>query len=399
MWDFSHLMSHVYTNINKPMTKELFLVILTNYLDGNATKEEEDFLHAYYNFFMADVDVIALLDEKQKDRLKSSMKLNIDDFIDSEIKPVKKINIWPRIAVAASITLALSFGGYLLLHQPKPQQIVHIQHNDIAPIGNKATLTLSSGQQIVLDSKHNGQLAQQKNMVISQANNGIVTYSANQQNNPKDNSPIYNTMTTGGGQYSLQLSDGTKVWLNSASSITYPVAFTGKDRKVEVTGEVYFEVAHNKAKPFSVTTHGQTIQVLGTHFNINAYDDEAQMRTTLLEGSIKISKADQATLLTPGQQAQIRFDSNNIKINSGADVEQAIAWKNGLFSYDQTDLREVMRQLARAYEVKIEYEGKIPPRTFTGKIHRNISASEALDILKFTRINFRLEDKKIIVTP
>jgi ferric-dicitrate binding protein FerR (iron transport regulator) len=123
------------------------------------------------------------------------------------------------------------------------------------------------------------------------------------------------------------------------------------------------------------------------------------MKTTLLEGSIKISKADQAAMLTPGQQAQIGFESNTIKINSGADVEQAIAWKNGLFSYDQTDLREVMRQLARAYEVKIEYEGKIPTRTFTGKIHRNISVSEALDILKFTRINFRLEGKKIIVTP
>jgi transmembrane sensor len=394
-------MSHVYTNINKPMTKELFLVILTNYLEGNATKEEKDFLYAYYNFFMADVDVIALLDEKQKDRLKSSMKLNIDHYIDSEIKPVKKINIWPRIAAAASIILVLSFGGYLLLHKPKPQQIVHIQHNqnDIAPIGYKATLTLSGGRQIVLDAKHNGQLAQQKNMVISQATNGIVTYSPNQQNNSTDNSLVYNTMTTGGGQYSLQLSDGTKVWLNSASSITYPVAFTGKDRKVEVTGEVYFEVAHNKAKPFSVTTHGQTIEVLGTHFNINAYDDEAQMQTTLLEGSIKISKADHFTTLTPGQQAQIRFDSDNIKISSVADVEQAIAWKNGLFSYDQTDLREVMRQLARAYEVKIEYEGKIPPRTFTGKIHRNISASEVLDILKFMRINFRLENKKIIVTP
>jgi hypothetical protein len=392
-------MSHLYTNINKPMTKELFLVILTNYLDGIATKEEEDFLHAYYNFFMADVDVIALLDEKQKDRLKSSMKLNIDDYIDSEAKPVKKINIWPRIAVAASIILALSFGSYILLHKPPPQQIAHIQHNDIAPIGYKATLTLSGGRQIVLDAKHNGQLAQQKNMVISQVTNGIITYSANQQNSPGDNSPVYNTMTTGGGQYSLQLSDGTRVWLNSASSITYPVAFTGKNRDVKITGEVYFEVAHNKAKPFSVITHGQTVQVLGTHFNINAYDDEAQMKTTLLEGSIKISKADQAAMLTPGQQAQIGFESNTIKINSGADVEQAIAWKNGLFSYDQTDLREVMRQLARAYEVKIEYEGKIPARTFTGKIHRNISVSEALDILKLTRINFRLEGKKIIVTP
>ncbi|MBB6130642.1 FecR family protein [Mucilaginibacter lappiensis] len=381
------------------MTKELFLVILTNYLEGNATKEEEDFLHAYYNFFMADIDVIALLDEKQKYRLKSSMKLNIDDYIDSEIKPVKRMNIWPRIAAAASIVLAVSFGGYRLLQKPKPQQIAHIQHNDIAPIGKKATLTLSGGRQIVLNSKHNGQLALQKNTVINQAANGMITYSVNQQNNPHDNSLVYNTMSTDGGQYALQLSDGTKVWLNSASSITYPVAFTEKDRKVEVTGEVYFEVAHNKAKPFSVTTHGQTVEVLGTHFNINAYDDEAQMQTTLLEGSIKISKAGQSTMLTPGQQAQIRFDSDKIKINSGADVEQTIAWKNGLFSYDQTDLREVMRQLARAYEVKIAYEGKIPPRTFTGKIHRNISASEVLDILKFTRINFRLEDKKIIVTP
>lgn len=381
------------------MTKDLFLVILTNYLEGNATKEEENFLHAYYNLFIADVDVIALLEEKQKDRLKSSMKLNIDDYIDSEIKQVKKITIWPRIAVAASIILVLSLGGYLLSQRLEPQKLTHVRHDDIAPIGNKATLTLAGGRQIILDAKHNGQLAQQKNMVIRQANNGIITYSADQQSSANDNLPIYNTMTTGGGQYSLQLSDGTKVWLNSASSVTYPVAFTGKDRKVETTGEVYFEVAHDKTRPFFVTTHGQTVQVFGTHFNINAYDDEVQMKTTLLEGSVKISKAGRATMLAPGQQAQIEFDSNTIKINSDADVEQAIAWKSGLFSYDQTDLREVMRQLARAYEVKIEYEGKIPTRTFTGKIHRNISASEVLDILKFTRVNFKLEGKKIIVTP
>jgi transmembrane sensor len=308
--------------------------------------------------------------------------------------------VWPRIAVAASIILCLSVAAFLMLHKPIQRQIVLSQpsKNDLAPGGNKAILTLSTGKQIVLTGAHNGKLAQQGDAAITKTADGQIVYGMGDKSSAAEVS--YNTTRTPrGGQFQVVLTDGTKVWLNAASSITYPTAFTGTDREVEITGEVYFEVAHNASKPFRVKSNGQIVEVLGTHFNINAYEDEPVVTTTLFEGSVKINKGTASALLKPGQQALVAEKENslNIKITDNVDLDQALAWKNGKFYFTNTDIEEVMRQVARWYDVDIEYKGKVPNIRLSGSCYRNLTASKALTILEYTGIDFKIEGRKIIV--
>ena len=206
----------------------------------------------------------------------------------------------------------------------------------------------------------------------------------------KTNIVAYNTMTTPrGGQYRLTLPDGTQIWLNAASSITYPTAFVGPERKVEITGEVYFEVAKNEKMPFKVKLRDETeIRVLGTHFNVNAYADEPLVRTTLLEGSVMINNS----VLKPGQAY------SNGKVTE-ADTEAAVGWKNGVFIFNRDNLTSVMRQLSRWYDVDVEYQGSLASRTFSGKIKRDLGLLDLLDGLKSTDVRFKIEGKKLIVTP
>jgi ferric-dicitrate binding protein FerR (iron transport regulator) len=207
-----------------------------------------------------------------------------------------------------------------------------------------------------------------------------------------------NTLTTPrGGQYEVMLPDGTKVWLNSASSLTYPVTFAGKERRVELTGEAYFEVAKNTSSPFFVKTSGQTVKVLGTHFNINSYEDEKCVKTTLLEGSVVITSDGnkQAVNLKPGQQSVNKAASFDV-INE-ADIDEAVAWKNGKFLFRNTDLQTVMRQLSRWYDVDVEYQGTIAERHYRGRISRNVPVSQVFEILKTSGINFIINGRTIIV--
>nr|WP_262909520.1 FecR family protein [Niabella pedocola] len=216
-------------------------------------------------------------------------------------------------------------------------------------------------------------------------------------------SVFYNTVTTPrGGQYQLTLEDGSKVWLNAASSIRFPTTFQGKERKIEISGEAYFEIAKDAARPFKVafeTPAGMKseVTVLGTHFNIMSYNDEKAAKTTLLEGSVSISSNGNTAILTPAQQAS-QTDRNGITVASNIDVNEAVAWKNGFFEFHATGLQEVMRQIGRWYDVEISYEGKIPERNFGGKISRQNNAAEVLKILELSQIKFRIEGKKIIVT-
>jgi ferric-dicitrate binding protein FerR (iron transport regulator) len=195
----------------------------------------------------------------------------------------------------------------------------------------------------------------------------------------------------------VELPDGTKVWLNSSSSLTYPVSFTGKERRVELTGEAYFEVAKNASSPFFVKTSGQTVKVLGTHFNINSYEDERSVKTTLLEGSVVIinNAGKQTANLKPGQQSVNKAASFDIIDN--ADIDEAIAWKNGKFLFRNTDLQTVMRQLSRWYDVDVEYQGAIAMRHYRGKISRNVPVSQVFEILKTSGINFIINGRTIIV--
>jgi len=321
---------------------------------------------------------------------------------DQKITPpvLGKRSVWPSIAVAASIILCLTAAAFFILHKAPVQQLVINQpfKNDLLPGGNKAILTLSTGQQIVLTGARNGKLAQQGDAAVTKTADGQIVYRTADVSATAEVS--YNTTSTPrGGQFQVVLADGTKVWLNAASSITYPTAFTGNDRQVEITGEAYFEVAHNAAKPFRVKSNGQTVEVLGTHFNINAYKDEPLITTTLFEGSVKVIKGTASALLKPGQQSLVTEKENNlnIKVTNNVDLDQALAWKNGKFYFTDTDIGEVMRQIARWYDVDIEYKGKVPNMRLSGSCYRNLTASKALTILEYTGINFKIEGRKIIV--
>jgi len=313
---------------------------------------------------------------------------------------VRKRSMVFRWTAAAAIIAGITT-WYLFLPkatlktQPASMAVPH----DRPPGGNVAMLTLSDGSIIALDSARTGPLTQQGNTKIAKLNNGQLAYKTL---NEKPTALLYNTLTTPrGGQYRLILPDGTGVWLNAASSITYPTAFAGDERVVRITGEVYFEVQKDPTHPFKVTFNpgadSGSVEVLGTHFNINAYSDEATVKTTLLEGSVRVvSKA--ATLLKPGQQAQLD-NTGHAAVFADVDLDEVIAWKNGRFHFEDADIRTVMRQIARWYDVEVAFEGKITTEKFVGDIPRNSRLTEVFKILELSNVHFKVEDKKVTVIP
>jgi len=304
-----------------------------------------------------------------------------------------------RIAAASLIICALGIAAYIALSPKKLNTIAKLPPVKMKNVGkpgdNKAILTLADGSVIILDDEMNGQVAKQGGAQIAKLTNGQLVYTPLVN---KSDKVVFNTLATPrGGQFKLSLPDGSEVWLNAVSSIRYPTAFIGNERKVEITGEAYFEIAHDAAKPFKVIVNGTEVKVLGTHFNINAYNDEATVKTTLLEGIVSLSNAASAVVtLKPGQQAQIG-NSRDIKVINNVDIDQEVAWKNGYFSFYKADLQTVMRQIGRWYDLEILYEGKIPERQFGGKIDRNSNAAEVLKILEESKVHFRIEDGKIVV--
>jgi transmembrane sensor len=306
-------------------------------------------------------------------------------------------NRWLAAAVTTGIVLLA--GGIWLFNGPKTTTppIITKSHltNDIAPGGHKAILTLADGKQITLDSNHNGTLAQQGNVRIIKLHNGELAYKSG--GNDSQGEIHYNTLTTPkGGQYQIQLPDGTRVWLNAASSLKYPTAFTGNQRNVTLTGEGYFEVAQNAAAPFTVNAGNGVVQVLGTHFNINAYTDEKAMRTTLLEGAVKVTQAAGQVTLTPGQQAQMN-DGGQLNVKT-VDTEDVIAWKNEQFAFTNMDIPTVMRQVSRWYNVEIAFAGKTPTGEINGKISRNYNISQVLKMLEYTAgIKYSVEGQQVTI--
>lgn len=313
-----------------------------------------------------------------------------------------------RYAAAAAIIVLLGIGSFLLLRPKKSEQsqVAHVTPNsvtplvnDVAPGKNGAILTLADGRTVVLDSMGNGVVATQNGSQVL-LDNGRLLYN---EDGSQANNVVYNTISTPRGrQFEITLSDGTKVWLNAASSLRYPTAFTGSQRNVEITGEAYFEVAKNPGMPFKVKINDQTqIEVLGTHFNINAYSEEPNINTTLLEGSVKVLYKGESTIIKPGQQSQI---SNNnaegkIKVISDVNVSKVIAWKNGVFDFQDATLEEVMRQLERWYDVDVTYEKGIPKCEFFGKMGRDLTLANVLKGLELSKVHSRLEGRKLIVMP
>jgi hypothetical protein len=270
----------------------------------------------------------------------------------------------------------------------------------IPPGKRGAMLTLADGKRVVLDSLGNGLVATQNGTQVI-LKNGQLTYDRSEKSN---GAIAYNIMSTPKGrQFQVRLPDGTQVWLNAASSIKYPTIFAGKERLVEITGEAYFEVTKNAGKPFKVAininNNDQTIvEVLGTHFDINAYKDEAAVRTTLLEGSVKMIHGTDKVQLQPGQQAQLR-NTEKILVKN-ADVEKVVAWKNGFFNFEGTGIEEVMRQLSRWYDIDVVYAKGVPDVEFVGKLSKNVPLSDLLNGLEGFGIHFHIEERhKLVVLP
>lgn len=312
---------------------------------------------------------------------------------------------WRKVAAAVAV-IVLGTGAYFMFFNKKAtddgQKLIVKQPTDVkAPETNRAMITLADGRKVYLDNAANGQLAMQGNVKLVKLANGQIAYS--HESGVGSQELVYNTLSNPKGSkvIDMALADGSHVWLNAGSSVTFPVAFTGSERKVTITGEAYFEVAHNPAMPFKVSKGEMEVTVLGTHFNVNAYDDEKEIKVTLLEGSVKVvstlSRND--VVIKPGQQATLRQAQGDkeLKVVNGVDMEQVMAWKNGYFSFDNTDLETVMRQIARWYDVEVVYEGAIPDMRFGGDISRNNNASQVLKILEESKVKFRIEGKKIVV--
>lgn len=318
---------------------------------------------------------------------------------------------WMRWASVAAAVLVIAFASIWLLRSKETTTTNGAEQQvpmaaTIPAGGNKATLTLADGTVIDLDKAGNGTIATEGKTKVTKTENGQLEYKSS--TGTRQSAITYNLLSTPrGGQYQLILPDGSKVWLNAASSIKYPTEFSGNERRVEVTGETYFEIVRNTEKPFRVTVmppsggpgRGGEIEVVGTHFNINAYGDEPSIKTTLLEGKVKVSYDGKFALLRPGQQSQLKSGTSTLEIIDNADLEQAVAWKNGFFQFDNADLRSVMRQLSRWYDLDVEYQGKLPNETFGGRIDRSSNASEVLNVLEQNQIHFKIQGKKIIVTP
>lgn len=389
--------------------------LIRKYLDGSCTPQEKALLESWY-----------LKEAAQRKDLPgepdyAGLEKEIWENLQEGPVPVRKLKRrhWYQAAAAAVMLITLGTGFYFYLYRgsenPGKQQAVM---NDLPPGGNKATLTLADGMKITLNDAAEGKIAEEAGITIRKADDGQIVYETAAPDALDPGSEAYNTIETPpGGQYRVLLPDGTRVWLNASSSLRYPARFTGSERRVELTGEGYFEVAQGKEAPFFVTTAGQEAEVLGTHFNINAYEDEGVVKTALLEGSLIVRVKSQSRvtrerirkprnntehetrntkLLKPGQEATLGA-GGRLSVRE-VDTEMVVAWKNGLFRFKRASVETVMRQLARWYDVEVVYEGEIPEKVFTGEIYRDLNASQVLDILSYTNLDFRIEGKKIIVT-
>ncbi|MBI5372065.1 MAG: FecR domain-containing protein [Sphingobacteriales bacterium] len=384
--------------------------LIEKYQAGLASVEELRLLNEWYHSF--NESETELLTSKTEKELADEIRVRLLTTIQQAPVRVQgtMFSRW-RIAAAAILLLMITAGIYALL-QPKParQELANTKRPvipaklDIAPGGDKAVLILADGSSILLDSAADGMLTQQGNIKVEKLSNGLLAYTIGGRQVTESDEAFYNTISTPrGGQYQVTLSDGTKVWLNAASSIRFPVLFTGAERRVEITGEAYFEVAKNVNRPFKVKASSSEIEVLGTHFNVNAYDDEATVKTTLLEGMVKVSVPASAgkgatRFLKPGQQSGVTREGD-ISVLNNADTEEAVAWKNGRFQFRSSDLKSILRQISRWYDVEVVYKGNVNLH-FTGQLTRNEYVSSVFEKLALTgEVHFSIDGRKVIVSP
>ena len=382
--------------------------LLQRYLEGEVSQEEMIIIEQWYQQLVDDGKWDWA--EGEKDQLGASMEARLLQRIgsgQSDAGPTPGATA-PRIGalrltlkrLSAAAILLLAIAGAWLFFTRKASQPVASLHqryrNDVEPGRNAALLTLAGGRTVVLDDSAPKNIGRQGNTIILN-DSGQLAYQAE---TGKASEIFYNTLTTQkGNQYHLTLPDGTKVWLNAASSITYPTVFSGKERRVTINGEAYFEVMKNHQQPFIVQQGDMSVQVLGTSFDVNGYGDEAALKTTLVEGKVRVGKGGAASLLEPGQQAVIPNGNGAISIDHNPDIEEVLAWKNGSFSFKDAGIAAIMQQVQRWYDVDVAYEANIT-KHFVADIPRNVPLSQLLQLLEATdQVHFRIERKKVIVLP
>jgi ferric-dicitrate binding protein FerR (iron transport regulator) len=392
--------------------------LITAHIRGTLTEEEALELKVWCAQSAANQALFDKLSDPEyvKDNMKDlpdiqASKLANWDTINSRLStedsqwhgvPVRRMN-WRRYLVAASLVGAAVVGTWLYVRSRQDAGIgavasapvaSHLK-NDVAPGGNKAVLTLSDGSSVVLDKAEKGAIANQGAARVMKVDDGKLAYNITE----KPTELAYNTLTTpAAGQFEVLLPDGSKVWLNNASSLRYPVAFAGKDREVELKGEAYFEIAPNSRQPFKVKVDDMLVDVLGTSFNISAYADEGTIKTTLLTGAVRVSKGNRGTLLKPNEQLQLN-EMGKLSVLKDVDVDAEVAWKSGLFHFDRADIKTVMRVLARWYDLDVRYEGPVTSHEFGGYIERDLNLSQVLEILQKNQVHFDLEGRRITVRP
>lgn len=382
------------------MDTERLRFLLKKYNNQTATPEEIRIIEDWYD--RVDGEGPDFSAENLAD-LKSNIFAHVEEHIEQVGRDDKKNNtfkIHQHYFAKAAIFIGVLLGlTYLFFLKPNiGAKVPLIVKQEIKPGGNNAILQLANGAKVVLNSASDGQISNQQGIKVTKTKSGELVYTIVDQ--PNTEVAQMNTVTTPrGGQYHLILVDKTEVWLNSGSTITFPTTFSGSERKVKIAGEVYFEVAKDKSKPFIVSTKESQVTVLGTHFNINAYDDELIETTTLLEGSVSVKRNNQTALLKPGQQASLAKNLSRINVIDVEDADGIVAWKNGYFQFDSADITTLMRQISRWYDVDVQYNGSLPVKQYTGKIPRAVSAKELIEMLSYSGIHCTINNNKIIVNP
>lgn len=380
------------------MSREEYLQLFQKFMAGNATPQEVEKIMSYQDDF--DFADAAIAGDEHDQHLREKRILNKISTSITEQKPSKSYNtLW----IAAAVLIIAAAASLLFFRQTKPANsgLNYVKHtstrHDVKPGGNKALLTLENGNQIALNDVGVGTVLKEGNITVSKQSNGLLEYKVTPATNAK-NAVAYNTISTPvGGKYAVVLPDGSKVWLNAASSLKFPTAFTGTERRVELTGEGYFEVSKNKHMPFKVSFNHEEVEVLGTHFNISAYPDEDVTRTTLLEGSVRISKNNIKKVLVPGQQATGGPETNGFNI-AQVNTDEAVAWKSGLFLFHNENVKSIMKKIARWYNVDVYYQGSFTNQEFGGRISQSKNLSDILKNLELTgTIHFKIEGRRVTV--
>lgn len=393
------------------MTEDQFLQLLQGFQDQRLSEEEllsflkaaedprfESLIGEKLQLELAQMKALPITGNERADKVWQHIQAAINspadkDTDDGTVPVTAHIHFLrrPWIRYAAAVIILLGIGAYLWISN-KPKSVEQVVTTDIAPGREGAVLTLANGTKVILDSLGNGIVAEQQGTQVI-LKDGSLSYNASSAS-----AVTYNTMATPNGrQFSITLPDGSKAWLNAASSITYPTAFIGDERPVAISGEVYFEVVKDARRPFKVKVNDHTaIEVLGTRFNVKAYADDVNTNTTLLEGSVRLRAYERVQMLKPGQQTLVK-QGGDMELINDADIQKIMAWKNGLFNFQDESLEEVMKQLERWYDIQVKYIGDPPKKKFFGELGRDLTLSQVIETLQEIGIQFQIEGRTLVV--